>query len=65
MFHESVKVNSDLLKKCIAKAKNTKMAGLMKSLILKGVVESEVVCNSMINVDRGDFIDESYAYSDA
>ncbi len=64
---ESNKVNTDLIKKCINTAKNIKMAGLLKKLILRGCIESEKVCNALLEVDRGDFVDPSsdFAYVDS
>ena len=64
MFGSETKYNLELIKKCLSGAKNTKMAGLMKKLINKGVVHSERVCNVILQVDRGDFSDSTYAYYD-
>lgn len=59
------KANLELIKICVSKAKNTKMASLMKKLIQRGVVTTEKVCNSMLEVDRGDFCDPEWAYTDS
>jgi hypothetical protein len=62
---ESHKANMDLIKKCLTGVKNVKMAGLIKKLIQRGVVTSDKVCNSMLEVDRGEFCDPTWAYSDS
>jgi hypothetical protein len=62
---ESHKANLELIKKCVSLALNKKMAGLMKKLIQRGVVTTEKVCNAMMEVDRGDFCDPDWAYTDS
>jgi|LauGreDrversion4_2_1035121.scaffolds.fasta_scaffold1915007_2 hypothetical protein len=64
MFGET-KANLDLIKKCITSAKPTKMSNLVKNLIIRGVVNSEKVCNTLLQVDRGEFVDPVYAYIDS
>jgi hypothetical protein len=63
MFGET-KANLDLIKKYITSGKQTKMSNLVKNLIIKGVVHTDKVCKTLLQVDRGDFVDPQYAYSD-
>lgn len=65
MFGESNRTNIDLIKKCITSNKPSKMANLVKNLILRGVVSTERVCNTLLQVDRGEFVDPKYAYLDS
>jgi hypothetical protein len=43
---------------------NKKMEPLLSSLSMKGYIKSDIVYNSMLQVDRGDFTESKYAYDD-
>jgi len=50
--------------KCLDFTKNIKMKGLLQGLIKRDVISSESVCKAMASVDRGEFTQSEYAYSD-
>lgn len=64
MFGTKQDIAKQNLLKCLDVAKNIKMRGLLQSLIKRDVILSDLVCRSMANVDRGEFTDSDYAYSD-
>jgi hypothetical protein len=64
MFGTKPELAKQNLIKCLDICKNIKMKGLLQSLIRRDVIMTESVCKSMANVDRGEFTDSEYAYSD-
>ncbi len=64
MFGSKLDQANQNLIKCLDITKTIKMRGLLQSLIKRDVISSESVCKAMASVDRGEFTDSDYAYSD-
>jgi hypothetical protein len=57
--------NLELIKLCRSSTGSKQMSELIRKLIEKGVVNSERICRSMLQIDRGEFTNSSYAYADS